>query len=127
MMVVGASVAALSGCTGSRPTTLAVSPQPAAGGSWSAVLPGQGVGRQAGISDTQQPFAAAPGWILSRNDSALSARAVEPLLATTDWPERERPSVQRPILIRVYEQPGRFYSYRPQHRRYSGNGARYRY
>ncbi len=113
---------ALTGCTGSRPTTLTVAPQPGAGGSWSAVLPGQSVSNAAGISDIGQS-ASVPAWILSRNDSSLNARAVDPVLATTAWPERERPSVQRPILIRVYEQPGRYYSYRPQRRQ----GTRSRY
>ena len=114
---------ALTGCTGSRPTTLTVAPQPGAGGSWSAVLPGQGASFASGISDIAGQSASVPAWILSSNDSSLNARAVDPVLATTAWPERERPSIQRPILIRVYEQPGRYYSYRPQRRQ----GTRSRY
>jgi hypothetical protein len=66
----------------------------------------------------------ADAWILSRNDGTLNPRPIAPVLATNEWPEQERPSLRRPILIRVYEQPGRYYSYGPQPRRYYDNARR---
>lgn len=70
--------------------------------------------------------ASGPEWILSRNDGSLSPRSVDPVLATSAWPEPERPSLRRPILIRVYEQPGRYYSYGPQRRYYDNARTGYR-
>lgn len=118
ILVVGAAVAALTGCTGSRSARIDPTPQSGAGGSWNAVLPAAGM--SAGASG--QPT---PAWILSRNDSDLNPRSVDPVLATSQWPEPERPSLRRPILIRVYEQPGRYYTYGPQ-RRYYDNARNYR-
>lgn len=118
IVVCGAGVAALTGCEGSyHATTARVSP--AAGGSWNAVLPGAALGASQG-SET-------PAWILSRNDTALNPRTVDPVLGTTDWPDVDRPSLERPILIRVYEQPGRYRSYGPQHRSRTTYGRRTRY
>jgi|GEM_PF-3393766 len=113
IVVVGAAVAALTGCTESRSTRITQTPQPGAGGSWSSVLPAASLPLSA--ETTGQ---AAPDWIQSRNDNGLSPRSVDPVLATSDWPEPERPSLRRPILIRVYQQPGRYYSYGPQRRYY---------
>lgn len=118
IVVVGAAVAALTGCTESRSTRISPAPQPGAGGSWSTVLPLTAVSASPGQS--------APAWILSRNDSELSPRSVDPVLATSAWPEPERPSLRRPILIRVHEQPGRYYSYGPQRRYYDNARTRYR-
>lgn len=121
IVVVGAAVAALTGCTESRSTRITQTPQPGAGGSWSSVLPASALPSSAGAAGQ-----AAPDWILSRNDADLSPRSVDPVLATSDWPEPERPSLRRPILIRVYEQPGRYYSYGPQRRYYDNARTRYR-
>ncbi|MFG0259787.1 MAG: hypothetical protein ACF8LK_05475 [Phycisphaerales bacterium JB041] len=121
IVVVGAAVAALSGCTGSRTARVAPTPRPAAGGSWNAVLPSPALSAADG-----DPGQADAAWILSRNDSGLSPRSVDPVLATAQWPEPERPSLRRPILIRVYEQPGRYYSYGPQRRYYDNARTRSR-
>ena len=116
IVVTGSVVATLTGCSASRSAQLTLSPAAGAGGSWAAVLP----------ADATDPGTTADGWILTRNDEALNPRPVEAVLASNDWPEPVRPSLERPILIRVYQHPGRYYSYGPERRYYDNTRTRRR-
>lgn len=95
----------------------AVAAGPSAGGSWVAVLPAAVLGEEAGAGAAAafppELWAADPGWVLTRADDRLNPREVEPVLATSAWPEVERPSLLRPIFVRIYSQPHGFYHYRP--------------
>lgn len=118
-VLVGGSVVALAGCGSTQQTRVTPAPHRGAGGSWNAVLPGAAVAGPRTL-DTETP-----AWVLSRNDDHLNPRSVDPVLATEAWPEPDRPSLQRPVLIRVYETPGRYYSYRPDRRRNWRDDRRY--
>lgn len=80
-----------------------------AGTSWNAVLPGGAV-RQ-GLADQ-----GTPSWITSRNDAHLSARSIEPVLATTAWPQADRPSLYRPLYLRSLRSPESFIYYQSESR-----------
>ena len=95
----------LVGCEGSR----AVSMASADGGSWAAVLPGA---RVAELTAERGE----PAWIDTRNDERLNIRTFDPILATTEWPERERPSLRRPVFVRIHRQPEGFIYYRTEER-----------
>lgn len=107
-LMAGAALAGLLGLGGCGATSPARVGQ-GAGGSWQAVLPGP---RVAALSAEQ----GRADWTATRNDERLNVRPVEPLLATTAWPERERPTVRRPVLIRVHRRPEGFIYYRTEER-----------
>ena len=105
LVTLAALAGLLAGCQGSRTARLGAG----AGGSWEAVLPGARVTELA----TEQPEEA---WITGRNDRHLNVRPVEPVLATTAWPEPDRPSLRRPVFVRIHRQPEGFIYYRSEER-----------
>lgn len=107
ILVVAAACAGLAGCEEQR----AVRVDPGAGGSWAAVLPSPRV-----LDLGPGP---GPAWADARNNDQLNPRQVGPVLATDEWPDRERPSLRRPVYVRIYRQPEVFIYYRTdRHRDY---------
>lgn len=96
----------LAGCAGAHRVARVT---PAAGGSWEAVLPGPAVGEL--LAERGDPK-----WITTRNDRHLNLRPVEPILATTTWPQPARPSLSRPRYIRIQRSPEGFIYYRTEER-----------
>lgn len=91
-----AALTILAGCAGTTTPTQLVATEPGAGATWAAALP---------HGDT-------PAESRTRNDGALNPRTVEPVLASTRWPEPDRPSLRRPVLVRILTRPESFYHYR---------------
>ncbi len=81
-----------------------------AGTSWNAVLPGRAVISQ---GDTTP---GTPSWVTSRNDAHLNVRSIEPILATTAWPQTDRPSLYRPLYLRSLRSPESFIYYQSESR-----------
>ena len=81
------------------------------GGSWRAVLPGSAVSEALAASSR-------PDWIDSRRNASLSPHAFEPILATTAWPERDRPTLSRPRVVWVPRSPERYTYFRSTEERY---------
>jgi hypothetical protein len=61
----------------------------------------------------------------SRNDQALSPRPDQPLLASTEWPERERASLAYPRYVYLSNQPNQllFFENESKYRGYAGYGG----
>jgi hypothetical protein len=95
----------LVGCDSTRPAARITT----AGDSWQAVLPGAAVASTLAESDGE-------GWITTRNDRHLNLRLIEPVLATTAWPQAPRPSLSRPRYIRLHRSPESFIYYRAEER-----------
>ncbi len=97
--------ALLAGCEGPRAARVG----PAAGGTWEAVLPGARVA-ELGADQGQA------GWPARRNDSQLNPRSFDPVLATGEWPEPERPTVRRPVFVHTPRQAESYLYYRTEER-----------
>ena len=79
-----AGVGVWGGCASAVPRRSAVrAHEPVQGGSWELVL-----------GTPESPAVAAGGWERSRNTGVLAARTTEPVLATNQWPEAQRPRLE---------------------------------
>jgi hypothetical protein len=96
--------------------TAAPAYSPPAGGSWSLVFNSPSVNRAMAATEPRE-FAE-----YSRNDAALSVHDNGPVLATREWPERERPDLAYPR--RVFLDPRAdqllFFDYESRYRAYRG-------
>ncbi|MBK7405892.1 MAG: hypothetical protein IPJ41_15050 [Phycisphaerales bacterium] len=107
MLLAALTAAAMLGACAETQTVCRVGPPRRA--SWQAVLPGPVVVEASSLRGH-------PSWIDGRRNESLSAHTERPLLATTAWPERERPTLSRPRVIWVPRSPDHYLYYRSEHR-----------
>lgn len=55
-------------------------------------------------------------WAHDRRNASLSPRPVQPVLATTCWPEPPRPTLERPRSVRTVRSPEVYIFYRTERR-----------
>lgn len=103
VVAVGAAMAG--GCASEQAVTSVEAPAPAR---WEAVwLPAE---TAAGVGECGDNWA----WWETRRDSALAVRSPGPLLATDQWPEPARPSMDEVRYISVPSRPETIMYFRPE-------------